>query len=149
MTAVETILVDDNPGDVAMTQEILAETGCELQLTIAEDGEKAMEVINETMRKASTRPVLVLLDLKLPKHDGLEVPSFIRSSFPVGALKVVVLTGSQHPQDRLRALELAADHILSKPIDMNDYSGLVSTLKEIITSLEESAPTLVMEKNRG
>ncbi len=85
----------------------------------------------------SFTPMLVVLDLKLPKRDGLEVLKFIRSSCSKDALKVVILAGSQHPLDRTRAMELSVDHFLIKPIGMDEFDGLVATLKQIIASMEQ------------
>ncbi len=137
MTKVELILVEDNPADADMTREIIAETGRDVQVTVVENGERSLEVIQDKMKGEPTGPILVLLDLKLPKGDGLEVLSHIRTSFSKDALGVVILTGSQHPQDRIRATELAVDHFLTKPIDMDEFARLVVKLKEILISFEQ------------
>lgn len=135
MTRVELVLVEDNPADADLTMEIIAETGCAVQVTVTENVERAQEVIREKMKDGSIGPVLVLLDLKLPKGDGLEILTFIRHSFSKDALEVVVLTGSQHPQDRIRATELSVDNFFIKSIDIEEFAELVVKLKEILISL--------------
>ncbi len=129
MKKIKILLVEDNPADIGMVQEMLQETELEIRLSVAKDGQQAISYLKD----GAERPDLVLIDLKLPKAGGLDLLKLIREK----ALntKVVILTGSVYDEDRKEAHRLGADAYLMKPTSMVEFDRTVFFLKEIISSL--------------
>ncbi len=129
MKKIKILLVEDNPADIGMVQEMLQETELEIRLSVAKDGQQAISYLKD----GAERPDLVLIDLKLPKAGGLDLLKLIREK----ALntKVVILTGSVYDEDRKEAHRLGADAYLMKPTSMIEFDRTVFFLKEIISSL--------------
>lgn len=126
------LLVEDDPGDQALTRRALEEGGLPIELQIVEDGEEALEYLQRTGRfaapGAAPRPDLVLLDLNLPRLDGKQVLQRMRAIPELRGLPVVALTTSRHEADVARTYELGANSYIAKPVDMEQF---VATLKEL------------------
>lgn len=126
------LLVEDDPGDQALTRRALEEGGMPIELRIVEDGEEALEYLQQKGRfaapGAAPPPDLVLLDLNLPRLDGKQVLERMRADPALRKLPVVALTTSRHEADIARTYELGANSYIAKPVDMDQF---VSTLREL------------------
>ena len=125
-TPIEVLLVEDNPGDVELVERAVRNSDFHLNMTVAMDGEEAMSVLRQEGDHAdSPRPDLVLLDLNLPKKDGRQVLSDIRSDPELKNLLVVVLTSSPTQEDLLKAYDLHSNGYVSKPVDSKAFDSVV------------------------
>ena len=123
---IEVLLVEDNPGDVELVERAVRTSDFHLNMTVAMDGEEAMSVLRQEGDHAnSPRPDLVLLDLNLPKKDGRQVLSDIRSDPALQNLLVVVLTSSPTQEDLLKAYDLHSNGYVSKPVDSRAFDSVV------------------------
>ena len=128
---VEILMVEDNPGDVRLTQEAL-KTGRVLNhLAVARDGIEAMEYLHKTGRfRNACSPDLVLLDLNLPKKDGRAVLAEIKSDEKLKLIPVVVLTTSKAEEDIIRSYKLHANCYVTKPIDFPQFVSVVRSIED-------------------
>lgn len=128
---VEILLVDDNPGDVRLTEEVLKEQKMRNVLHTVADGEEAMAFLRrEGKFKDAPRPGLILLDLNLPKKDGREVLAEIKQDKDLRLLPVVILTTSQAEEDVLKAYGLHANCYITKPVDLEQLITVVRNIKD-------------------
>ncbi|MGZ7066512.1 MAG: response regulator, partial [Candidatus Aminicenantales bacterium] len=115
------LLVEDNPDDVKLTLRALEKSRVGNIVDIARDGVEALEYLSGTGRFAgrdmSLRPQVILLDLKMPRMDGLEVLQRIRADERTKLLPVVVLTTSTEERDRVESYKLGANSYIRKPVD--------------------------------
>ena len=126
---VEILLVEDNPGDVRLTQEGLKETKMLNNLHVAMDGAEAMDFLHKKGKFADApRPDLILLDLNLPKKDGRQVLAEIKSDDSLKRIPVVVLTVSQAEEDIMRSYNLHANCYISKPVDFNQFLTVIRSI---------------------
>jgi chemotaxis family two-component system response regulator Rcp1 len=125
------LLVEDNPGDVRLTQEALKENKFRNSLHVAKDGVEAMAFLRREGRHAGApRPDLILLDLNLPQKDGREVLSEIKSDADLKRIPVVILTTSQAEEDILKTYNLHANCYITKPVDLDRFIQVVRSIKE-------------------
>lgn len=128
---VQILLVEDNPADARLTQEAIRDTEFRYQLHLAEDGEEAMEFLNQEGEFAGVpRPDLILLDLNLPGMDGREVLAEIKADDNLGSIPVVVLTTSTAQQDLLYSYGLRANSYVNKPIDRDRFNDMIKSVME-------------------
>jgi CheY-like chemotaxis protein len=128
---VEVLLVEDNPGDVRLTQEALKEGRVMVNLTVAADGVEAMEVLNRKgPYKDKPRPDLILLDLNLPKKNGREVLLEIKADAELRRIPVIVMTTSKAEQDIHRAYNLNANCYITKPVDLDEFLHVVRSIED-------------------
>ena len=121
----EILLVEDNPGDIRLLQEAFKEGGLTCKLNVARDGEQAMAYLHqEGSYTHSPRPVLILLDLNLPRMDGREVLAEIKKESRLCRIPVVVLSTSTSHEDVQKAYELHANCYLPKPSDLDSLVHL-------------------------
>ena len=126
---VEILLVEDNPGDYRLTQEALREGKVYNNLYWAQDGVEALEFLRQQGRYSDVpRPDIVLLDLNLPKKDGREVLSEIKSDENLRSIPVVILTTSQAEEDVLRSYDLHANCYVTKPVDLEKFITVVQSI---------------------
>jgi len=126
------LLVDDNPSDVELTVHALNHSHLTNSIVVAGDGEEALDYlfcrgIHEG-REPREYPVLILLDLKLPKLDGLQVLKALRSDERTRAIPVVILTSSKEAQDLLDGYRLGTNAFIQKPVDFDEFR---KTIKDI------------------
>ena len=123
MTGVlDVLLVEDNPGDVRLTLEVLRESRVPTDVAVAGDGEEAMAYLRgEGEHAKRKRPSLVLLDLNLPRKSGLEVLAEVKGDKALRRVPVVVLSGSSATHDVVRAYDLHANAYVTKPLDLNEF----------------------------
>jgi two-component system, chemotaxis family, response regulator Rcp1 len=125
------LLVEDNPADVNMMQETLEESDVAATLHVVSDGEEAMAFLNrEGKFAAAPRPDLVLLDIGLPKKNGLEVLSEIKGDPALLRIPVIILTTSKAEEDILKSYDLHANSYITKPVHLDGFLQLVRLLKE-------------------
>jgi two-component system, response regulator len=130
-TPLEVLLVEDNPRDAELTMRALHAHHFSNALTWVQDGAAALELLldgPEAPEEASCQPGLVLLDLKLPKVDGLEVLRRLKSEPRTSQIPVVVLTSSREEYDISHAYELGANSYIVKPVEFERFSDAVSQL---------------------
>jgi chemotaxis family two-component system response regulator Rcp1 len=126
---IEILLVEDNPGDVELTMEALGEAKLRNRLHVAKDGVEAMAFLRKEGSYARVPGVdLILLDLNLPKKDGLEVLAEVRADPGLECIPVVVLTTSQEEQDILKSYELRANCYITKPVDLHQFMNVVQSI---------------------
>ena len=119
------LLVEDNPDDVALTLRAFGKNNIANRIVVAADGVEALDYLFGTGRHAgrdmSDMPTMVLLDLKLPKIDGLEVLRRLRADERTKLLPVVILTSSKEEQDLVNSYALGANSYVRKPVDFNQF----------------------------
>jgi len=140
------LLVEDNPDDEALTLRALKKNNILNEVVVAHDGVEALDYLLGTGthagRNPSHLPQVVLLDLKLPKVDGLEVLRRIRADERTKLLPVVVLTSSKEEQDLLKSYSLHANSYVRKPVDFGEFMEAVKQLGLYWLVLNEPPPNL-------
>ena len=128
---VDILLVEDNPGDVRLTQEALREGKIHNRLTVARDGVEALAVLRrEGPHTGAPRPDLILLDLNLPRKDGREVLADIKVDEQLRRIPVVVLTTSKAEEDILRTYDLHANCYITKPVDLDQFIEVIKSIDD-------------------
>jgi CheY-like chemotaxis protein len=127
-TSCHILLVEDNPLDADLIRRALEKSDPNLRLEIARDGEEAIAFLKR-WEAGSTPPVFIMLDLKLPKVDGLEVLRIIKSSQRFRILPIVVLTSSNEISDIQHAYALGANSYILKAIDYDEFSNAVNMIR--------------------
>lgn len=126
------LLVEDNPDDELLTLMAFRENNILNNIVIARDGEEALDYLfgkgMYSDRDVNILPQLILLDLKLPKVDGLEVLQQIRSTAGTMYLPVVVLTSSREEMDIIKSYQLGANSYIRKPVDFEQFSDAIKQL---------------------
>jgi chemotaxis family two-component system response regulator Rcp1 len=129
--SVEILLVEDNPGDVRLTQEALRGVKIRNSLSVVGDGVEAMMFLRREGEFANApRPDIVLLDLNLPRMDGTEVLRTLKADPDLRSIPVVVLTTSQAEDDILRSYRLNANCYVSKPVDFDQFIQVVQAIED-------------------
>jgi two-component system response regulator len=132
METKELLLVEDNPDDVKLTLRALEKNRIANGVVVASDGIEALDYLFGTGKFAdrdiTQKPVVILLDLKMPKMDGLEVLQRIRSDERTKLLPVVVLTTSNEDKDRIESYKLGANSYVRKPVDFGQFIQAVQNL---------------------
>ncbi len=128
---IEILLVEDSPGDVRLTIEALKDGKVRNNLSVVGDGEEALAFLRRQGKYADAPlPDLVLLDLNLPKMDGREVLAEIKNDSLLKRIPVVVLTTSRAEQDVLRSYDLHANCYITKPVDLDQFIGVIRTIED-------------------
>ena len=141
--AIEILLVEDNLGDIRLTQEVFKECKVLNNLSVIEDGEEAMAFLRRQGPYAKvTRPDLVLLDLNLPKKSGREVLAELKADPVLRRIPVVVLTTSSAETDIVKSYELHANCYLTKPVQLDEFI-------KVVQSIENFWLMIVSLSNRG
>ena len=139
--AIQVLLVEDNPGDVRLTQEAFKDAKVFLELQVVNDGVEAMAYLNrEGQYSKSVRPDLVLLDLNLPRKDGREVLAEIKAHPTLKTIPVVILTTSASDIDVESSYLLHANCYISKPVDMEGFLTVVKCIDDFWLSVVKFPP---------
>jgi two-component system response regulator len=139
------LLVEDNPDEITLTLRTLKKNHILNEVVIAQDGTEALDYLfGDGGREAGELPVLVMLDLKLPKISGLEVLKSIRADSRTHLLPVVVLTSSDEEQDLVQSYKLGANSYVRKPVDFTLFSEAMRQLALYWLILNQAPP-----KERG
>jgi two-component system response regulator len=137
------LLVEDNPDDVALTQRAFRKNHILNRVVVARDGVEALDYLfcnGPFAGRDPAPPAVVLLDLKLPRIDGLEVLKRLRGDPRTQLLRVVVLTSSIEEQDLVRSYSLGANSYIRKPVDFDNFLSAVGQLGMYWLLLNESPP---------
>src|SRR5579871_3259813 len=126
----EILLGEDNPADVYLIRQALDENGIKYNLRVAIHGGELMEVV---ANKLSSIPDLIVLDLNLPRHEGLEVLKLIRGDGDLSHVPVVILTSSDSPKDRVAAAALGADCYIRKPSSLDEFMAIGRTFQDLLS----------------
>jgi len=126
------LLIEDNPNDAELTLRALRENNLANEIKLLDDGEKALNYIfcrgEFSGRDQSENPKLIILDLKLPKVDGLEILRELKSSDATKSIPVVVLTSSQHETDVITSYKLGVNSYIVKPVEFDKFVDAVRQL---------------------
>jgi CheY-like chemotaxis protein len=137
------LLVEDNPNDLELTLIALERSQLANEVIIARDGAEALDYLftrGEFAQRVQGNPAVILLDLKLPKVDGLEVLDQIRQSATLKSVPVVMLTSSKEEQDLLRSYELGVNAYVVKPVDFQEFVKAIGDLGIFWAVLNEPPP---------
>jgi chemotaxis family two-component system response regulator Rcp1 len=128
---IDILLVEDNPGDARLAKESLKDSKIRNDLEIVGDGEEAMEFLKKKGKYADkSSPDLILLDLNLPKKDGMEVLKEIKEHEVFKKIPVVILTMSKSEEDILKTYNLHANCFITKPIDLDQFIKVVRSIED-------------------
>lgn len=135
---IEVLLVEDNPGDVLLTQLALKNTKLIGKLNVVEDGAEAIAYLRKEGKHARARtPDLIILDLNLPKVDGREVLATIKADPELSVLPVVVLTSSDHHKDIIECYKAHANCFITKPLDLDMFADAIRSIEQFWLSVSE------------
>ena len=138
---IEILLVEDNPGDVRLTQEVVRDSKLINRLWTVTDGEQATDFLKHQGAYAkAVRPDLILLDLNLPKKDGRQLLGEIKADPNLRRIPVVILTSSQAEEDVLRTYDLHANCYVHKPVDLERFVGVVRSIEDFWISIVKLPP---------
>jgi chemotaxis family two-component system response regulator Rcp1 len=141
-TPIQILLIEDSPGDVRLTQEVLRDAKIANDLHVVGDGEEAMAFLRQTGEFADRpRADLVLLDLNLPRKDGREVLAEMSGDDVLRSVPVIVMTTSAAEKDILRSYQLSANAYVTKPIDLNEFITVVRSIETFWLSIVRLPPT--------
>ena len=140
------LLVEDNPDDVTLTERALKKSHILNKLIVAKDGVEALDYLfgtgSSAGRDMNNMPEIVLLDLKLPKIDGLEVLKRIRANEQTKLLPVVILTSSKEEKDLIDGYSMGANSYIRKPVNFNQFADAVRQLGLYWLVLNERPPMI-------
>ncbi|OGW32717.1 MAG: two-component system response regulator [Nitrospirae bacterium GWC2_42_7] len=137
------LLVEDSPNDVELTIEALAEHNLANDVAVVKDGEEALDYLycqGQYTERVAGNPAVILLDLKLPKVNGLEILRRVRSDDNLRLIPVVVLTSSQEESDRVESYRLGVNAYVVKPIDFHKFVDAVKVLGIFWAVINEPPP---------
>lgn len=125
------LLVEDNPGDVRLTQEAFRYANRSIHLHVASDGVEALAFLRrEGAHADAPRPGMILLDLNLPRMDGREVLAHIKEDDSLKRIPTVILTTSDAEADIVKSYQLQANCYLNKPVQLEAFEGLVKSIND-------------------
>ena len=137
------LMVEDDPKDVELTLEALEEYHLANEVVVARDGQQALDYLycrGEFSGRANDNPAVMLLDLNLPKVDGLEVLQKIKSDDRLKMIPVVVLTSSHEEKDMMRSYSLGVNAYVVKPVDFHEFVNAVKELGAFWAVINEPPP---------
>lgn len=141
--SIEILLVEDNPGDVRLTQEAFKEGHIRNNLSVVKDGAAAMDFLMKSGEyKNSPTPDLILLDLNLPKKNGHEVLEEIKKDPNLKMIPVIILTSSEADKDVVRAYSLNANCYIRKPVDLDQLLKVVKAIDSFWLEIVKLPPKL-------
>ena len=147
---VEILLVEDDPEDLDLTTRALHEEHVCNRIQVARDGEEALDYLfcrgPHSERDPNCHPKLVLLDLKLPKVDGLEVLEQIKRDPSTKAIPVVILTSSKQEQDMVQGYHLGANSYIQKPVDFDQFQSTIKRLGYYWLLVNQPPPSMAFDR---
>jgi len=146
MTGKTILLVENNPDEQELAQLAFEKTGFSHQLVVVSDGIEALDYLFSTgkfsHREPNTMPSLILLDLKLPKMDGLEILRRLRADGRTLLLPIVILTTSTETEDMLKGYRFGCNSYIRKPVDFTEFSELLKKVWVYWLDLNQTSPML-------
>ena len=128
---VEVLIVEDNEGDVRLIKEAFTGSAVDSKFSVVNDGEEALDYLYKRGKfGTSSRPDLILLDLNLPRVNGFDVLSDVKSNPGLQQIPVVIFSSSTSDNDVLRSYDLKANSYISKPSDFDEFLSVVKTIEE-------------------
>jgi CheY-like chemotaxis protein len=146
------LLVEDNPHDLELTLVALERTQLANEVVVARDGQDALDYMRAEgawQARMPGNPAVILLDLKLPRVDGLEVLEAVRASVEFKSVPVVMLTSSREETDLLRSYELGVNAYVVKPVDFKEFVEAIADLGVFWAVLNEPPPDSVRVRRRS
>ena len=143
------LLVEDDPKDVELTLTALSEYNLANEVVVAADGEQALDYLyyrGKFMRRARENPAVLLLDLKLPKVNGLEVLQQIKSDENLKIIPVVMLTSSHEEKDMVASYKLGVNAYVVKPVDFHEFVNAIKELGGFWAVVNEPPPGSVRKR---
>ena len=138
---VDILLVEDNPGDVRLTVEVLKMGKVRNRLAVASDGVEALDYLHRRGKFANAfRPDIILLDLNLPKKDGREVLAELKSDPDLKRIPIVILTTSSAEADVLKSYNLRANCYIVKPVDLMQFTSVVTEIQNFWLTMVKLPP---------
>ena len=137
------LLVEDDPNDVELTMTALGEYNLSNEVVVASDGEEALDYLysrGRYQRRSGENPAVLLLDLKLPKVDGLEVLKTLKSDEALRMIPVVVLTSSREEKDMVASYQLGVNAYVVKPVDFHEFVNAIKELGIFWAIINEPPP---------
>jgi len=129
--AFKILLVEDNPADIRLTEEAIHESKIDTELHIVKDGVEAINFLKKLGKYSKAcRPDLILLDLNLPRKNGLEVLKEIKEDENLKRIPVVILTISSNEEDLIKAYNLHANSFVNKPLEIKDFYKIVKAIED-------------------
>jgi CheY-like chemotaxis protein len=125
----EILLIEDNPGDVRLTQEVLKSHNAQVTLQVVYDGEEALHYLSQALAKKRL-PHIILLDLNLPRRNGLEVLEEIKKHPNLKCIPVIVLTSSDAAHDIHESYFFQANSYVTKPVDFAEFYKVITKIEE-------------------
>ena len=139
---IEILLVEDNPGDVRLTQEAFKDSKMRNNLYVVEDGVEALQFLNQEASYVNApRPDIILLDLNLPRMSGREVLEAIKNDDTLKLIPVVILTTSDDERDIVASYALHANCYITKPVDMKQFVTIVQNVKDFWFTIVKLPPS--------
>ena len=129
------LIIEDNPGDVRMLRFALDQHARRYEIQVLSDGELALQFVMDQRQGSSVLPCVIVLDLHLPKHRGLEVLATIREGPPLSHVAVVVLTSWGSPVEEQQALNLGARICRNKPFDLDEWIAIAGEILDLCQGL--------------
>ncbi|WP_373352719.1 response regulator [Pseudoroseicyclus sp. CXY001] len=126
---IRVLMVEDNPADAELAREVLETERLHLELTIAVDGQEALEILSAASRTGGPLPDLIFLDLNVPRVHGKEVLAEIKRDGRLKLIPVVILTSSSAEQDIVETYELGANCYVTKPVDLMTFQKIIQTME--------------------
>jgi DNA-binding response OmpR family regulator len=143
------LLVEDDPRDTELTMTALEEYNLSNEVVVATDGEEALDYLyyrGKFQRRSGENPAVMLLDLKLPKIDGLEVLQRVKADDNLKMIPVVVLTSSREERDMLSSYKLGVNAYVVKPVDFHEFVNAIKELGVFWAIINEAPPGSVKKK---
>jgi DNA-binding response OmpR family regulator len=137
------LMVEDDPKDVELSLEALEEYNLANEVVVTRDGEQALDYLycrGEYKTRSSDNPAVILLDLKLPKVDGLEVLREVKSKAKLAMIPVVVLTSSKEEKDMVASYKLGVNAYVVKPVDFHEFVNAIKELGAFWAIINEPPP---------
>jgi chemotaxis family two-component system response regulator Rcp1 len=138
MKSFNIVLAEDNPADIYLIRQALTEHQVSCDVCVVKDGKSAIRLFSDRSRSNPPRPDLILLDLNLPQHDGIEILKAIRGRSELSQVPVAILSSSESPRDHRAANALGVVQYIQKPLELDAFMSLGKTIKELLR--DASAP---------
>ncbi|EKD31071.1 MAG: Response regulator receiver protein [uncultured bacterium] len=124
------LIVDDSQNDVELTKAVLIQNNLANEITVAEDGEEALDYLYKRGKFANekTNPAIILLDMKMPKMNGIEVLKIIRNDCQFSAVPIIIFTSSREERDLVESYRNGANSYVVKPVDIPQFIDAIKSL---------------------
>ena len=137
------LLVEDNSNDIELALEVLSEESFARNIHVVKDGQQALDFLEHTGRHTQREPgnpILVMLDVKLPRISGMEVLRRVKSDPALRSIPIVMLTSSREESDLQSSYDLGANAYVVKPLDFTEYSPVLKAIGSFWTSVNQPPP---------